>query len=342
MPSNDELDDSSNRQSAYSVTVQSHETGQRLDQFLTSRFTDYSRSQLRRSINDNDVQVDGRNRKPSHRMVEGETVTIQFRQRPESIGPEPEEISLDILFEDEHLVGVNKPIGMVVHPAKGHWKGTLTAALAHHFHQLSSIGGPTRPGIVHRLDRDTSGVILVAKTDRAHVGLAQQFENRSIEKEYFAISRGSSDRDRDVIHQPIGVHPYHREKMTIRADHPTSRDAETFYEVIERHGKFTTFRVLPKTGRTHQIRVHLAHIGHPILCDPLYSGNTSVTNGELTGQFADTTIVLSRLALHARRICFVHPISSERIEVEAEIPADLQSFVQRMRTSNSPSSSSKK
>ena len=311
------------------VTVEPSEVGVRLDQFLTQRFAGFSRSQIRRAINDKGVQVDGRNRKPSHRVSEGETVSIRFPERQAS-GPEPEPIALDILFEDEHMVAVNKPIGMVVHPAKGHWQGTLTAALAHHFQQLSTIGGPTRPGIVHRLDRDTSGVILVAKTDSAHIGLAKQFEERTIEKEYFAIARGVMDRDRDVIDQPIGVHPYQREKMAIRAGHSTSRDAKTFYEVVARHGRFVQVKVFPKTGRTHQIRVHLAHIGCPVLCDPLYSGSTRITNGELIGRPTDQSVVLDRLALHARRIRFSHPVTRATVEVCADLEPALQSFIDRL------------
>ena len=325
----DDLPDQSAERAVSQFTVEPHEADQRLDQFLTARFTEFSRSHIRRAINDKGVQVDGRHRKPSYRMNVGESVTIRFPER-QSVGPEPEPISLDILYEDEHMVGVNKPIGMVVHPAKGHWQGTLTAALAHHFQQLSTVGGPTRPGIVHRLDRDTSGVILVAKTDQAHVGLAKQFENRTIEKEYFAITRGVMDRDRDMIDQPIGVHPYQREKMAIRTDHATSRDAKTFYEVIRRHGRFVQVRVFPKTGRTHQIRVHLAHIGCPVLCDPLYSGTTRITNGELIGRHTDTSIVLDRLALHARRIKFAHPVTSEMIEICSEIDPTLQSFIDRL------------
>ena len=149
-------------------------------------------------------------------------------------GPHPEEIPLDILYEDEHIIAVNKPPGMVVHPARGHWSGTLASALSFHFRQLSSVGGPTRPGIVHRLDRDTSGVMVVAKTDPMHFALAAQFEARTTEKEYFAITAGVPDRDRDFVEQPIGIHPQQREKMAIRAGHTTSREATTFYEVLER------------------------------------------------------------------------------------------------------------
>ena len=172
--------------------------------------------------------------------------------------PRPEDIPLDILYQDDELVVVNKPAGMVVHPARGHWSGTLAGALQFHFGPaLSSSGGPTRPGIVHRLDRDTSGVILVARTDRAHLKLAAQFQHRTIEKEYFAIVAGRPELDRDVIDRAIGVHPQQREKMAIFRDDAAGRTAQTFYQVRERFDGFAALEVLPKTGRTHQIRVHL-------------------------------------------------------------------------------------
>ena len=179
------------------------------------------------------------------------------------------------------IVVVNKPAGMIVHPAKGHWEGTLASALAHHFGTLSGRGGPTRPGIVHRLDRDTSGVIVVAKNDQAHDALAAQFKSREVEKEYLAIVVGVPDRDRDVIDEPIGDHPTQREKKAIRREDPSARPAVTVYEVVERFAGYALVRALPKTGRTHQIRIHLAHIGYPVLCDRLYGGRAIITELEL-------------------------------------------------------------
>ncbi len=219
-------------------------------------------------------------------------------------------------------------------PAPGtwaHWSGTLTAALAFHFEQLSSVGGPTRPGIVHRLDRDTSGVIIVAKTDRAHHRLAEQFAARTVRKEYFALVRGNPDRDADRIDRPIGAHPYQREKMAIRENHRTSRPASTFYEVIERFDGFAAVRVLPKTGRTHQIRVHLAHVGCPVLCDAIYSGASRITEGELRRRQPDATVLLERMALHARRLQVAHPETGETLEFTAPIPADIQAVLDCLR-----------
>jgi 23S rRNA pseudouridine1911/1915/1917 synthase len=250
-------------------------------------------------------------------------VRIRLPERPRE-RPIAEAIPLTILYEDEHIAAVNKPPAMVVHPARGHWSGTLSGALTHHFEFLSQVGGATRPGIVHRLDRDTSGVIVVAKTDQAHMGLTAQFEARTTEKEYLAITSGRPDRDRDVIERPIGIHPYQREKMAIRVSHPTSREARTFYEVLERLERFALLRVAPKTGRTHQIRVHLEHIGCPVLCDRLYSGRSQITRGELLGGRDDGDVVLKRQALHAWRLSLHHPISKQPLSFEAPLPEDME------------------
>jgi 23S rRNA pseudouridine1911/1915/1917 synthase len=238
-------------------------------------------------------------------------------------------MELDILFEDEAIIAINKPAGMVVHPAKGHWRGTLTSGLIHRFRQLSAIGGATRPGIVHRLDRETSGVILVAKTDQAHMGLVEQFQNRTVEKVYWAIVSPAPNFDQDRIDLPIGKHPYQRERMAIRENHATSRPAETIFQVSERFRGFAVLQVKPRTGRTHQIRVHLAHVGCPVLCDRLYSGRASLTEAMLHGgvdQAAgnDQSAILNRQALHAQSISFRHPIHSQVMTIEAALPPDLQ------------------
>jgi 23S rRNA pseudouridine1911/1915/1917 synthase len=285
---------------------------------------------LRRVINAAAVKVNGARTKASYHVRGGDRVSI-FLPPLEREGPRPEAIPLSILYEDEHLAAINKPPGMVVHPARGHWSGTLTSALAHHFSQLSSVGGPTRPGIVHRLDRDTSGVILAAKTDRAHLSLAAQFEHRTVQKEYFAIVAGVPDRDRDYIDLPIGFHPYQREKMAVRHGDPRSREAHSFYEVIERFRNFASVRIVPKTGRTHQIRVHLTSIGCPVLADRQYGGRAEVTRGELNGEPHDTTVLLSRQALHARRLEITHPVSGQPLVIEAPLPDDLQAVLEVLR-----------
>jgi 23S rRNA pseudouridine1911/1915/1917 synthase len=304
------------------LVVHEESAGQRLDLFLAQQFPTHSRVQLRRAINAAVVEVNGSRAKAAHRLRLGETIRVTFLEIPRE-APQPEDIPLEILFEDEWLAAINKPPGMVVHPAKGHWAGTLTSALQFHFDKLSGAGGPSRPGIVHRLDRDTSGVLVVAKTDQAHFALADQFEARTVEKEYFAIVAGNPDRDRDVIDLPIGIHPYQREKMAVRRDHPTARPAQTFYEVVERFDGFAVVRVLPKTGRTHQIRVHLNSLGCPVLCDRLYGGRAQLTRGELIGDPNDTQMILERQALHAARLVLNHPLTGERLEFRAPLAADI-------------------
>jgi len=318
------------------IVVDAESDGMRLDAFLASRFTQYSRVHLRRVINAAAVRVDGKRTKAAYRLAAAQTVTIVLPDLPRET-PQPEELPLDVLFEDDHMIAVNKAAGMVVHPAKGHWAGTLTSALAFHFETLSSVGGPTRPGIVHRLDRDTSGVMVVAKTDRAHHQLAAQFEHRTVKKEYQAIVLGTPDRDRDMIDQPIGAHPYSREKKAIRADHSTSRAARTFYEVNERFDGFALLELAPQTGRTHQIRVHLTHIGYPVLCDRLYGGRSQITRGELSAAKpgeptdADQEVVLKRQALHSRCLSIQHPITGEPISFSVPPPADLQTVLDILR-----------
>jgi 23S rRNA pseudouridine1911/1915/1917 synthase len=311
------------------IVVGTDEAGDRLDAFLARHFQRHSRMQLRRIIDAGGVLVDARRTKVAYRLEAGQSVTIVLPPLP-AAGPNPENIPLDILYEDEHFIVVNKQPGMVVHPARGHWSGTLTSALAFHFGKLSTAGGENRPGIVHRLDRDTSGVIVVAKTDPIHFALAEQFAARTTEKEYFALTVGAPNRDRDVIEQPIGVHPTQREKMAIRADHATSRPASSFYEVQERFEGFAAVKVLPKSGRTHQIRVHLAYIGCPVLCDRLYGGRAEITRGFLQHN-DDGEVLLARQALHARRIRLVHPATGESVEFTAPIPADIERTLAELR-----------
>ena len=303
--------------------------GVRIDLFLTQSCDGYSRTQICSAVQNDGAEVDGRTVRPSFKLQSGQRVRFRVPPLPsdETI---PENIPLDILYEDDGLVVVNKPAGMVVHPARGNWTGTLTSALAFRFQSLSDIGGPTRPGIVHRLDRDTSGVIVIAKTNAVHIRLGQQFHDRDVQKEYFAIAAGPIDRDRDVIEVPIGRHPYQRDKMAIRDGHITSRPASTFFEVIARHGRFTQLRLRPKTGRTHQIRVHLAHIGCPVLCDRLYAGHSEISESMLRGQSQRERepALLHRQALHARALTFVNPQTGREMTFEAPIPPDLQRVIQ--------------
>jgi len=311
------------------IEVGQEEVGTRLDIFLANQFPRYSRMGFRRAINAASISVNGKHAKASYRLRAGERVSV-VRPPQHLEKPTPEKIDLEILFEDDHLAAINKPPAMVVHPGRGHWGGTLAAALQYHFDELSSTAGATRPGIVHRLDRDTSGVILVAKHDIAHLNLSAQFANRTTEKEYLAIVAGVPDRDADVIDAPIGVHPYQREKMAIRHDHTTSRSAETFYEVVNRYVGFATVCLRPKTGRTHQIRVHLESIHCPVLCDRQYGGRSRITLGEISGNSSQQEVLLDRQALHARKIIFSHPITAQRLEIVAPIPAEIERVIQAL------------
>ncbi len=322
-------------------SVEFHEAGWRLDLYLTQHFPVLSRTLIRAAIMSGGVVIDaGKDTqsrgKPSFRLKPGQTIQFTLPEIPRQT-PQPEPIPLEILYEDDDLVVVNKPVGMVVHPSRGHWSGTLVAALAYHFGgQLSSVRGPMRPGIVHRLDRDTSGVILVAKNDVIHGKLAALFERRQIHKEYVAIVQGRPHLDRDMIDAAIGFHPKVKEKMCVAAFHdPDAKEAQTFYEVIKRYEKMAVVRCLPKTGRTHQIRVHLAHTGYPIVCDRMYGGRKRITREELLGERPVAlnddppagTVLLDRQALHASKLAFVHPATGEDLTVTAPLPADMQAVV---------------
>jgi 23S rRNA pseudouridine1911/1915/1917 synthase len=315
---------------ARELVVPAEQAGVRLDWFLAQQLPSYSRVLLRKVINAAGVKVDGLRVKAAHKLRAGERITFTLPELARE-GPRPENIPLDILYEDAEIAAINKPPGMVVHPGKGHWSGTLTAALQFHFDQLSTAAGPTRPGIVHRLDRDTSGVIVVAKTDAAHLRLARQFEKRTVEKEYFALCAGVPQLDRDTIDLPVGLHPNQREKMAIRRDHATSRHAQTFYEVLERFDGFSAIRAVPKTGRTHQIRLHLANIGCPVLCDRLYGGRAEITRGEIARDPSDETVLLARQALHARRLRIRHPSTDELLEFVAPLAADIEATLAALR-----------
>ncbi len=314
-----------------SIQVTEDLVGERVDALIAKALPQISRAKIQRAIRKGLVWIDGSMAKPSIRVRLDQQVDFELPP-VERDTPIAEDIPLEILFEDEHLVAINKPPAMVVHPAKGHWSGTLTAALAFHFQQLSSVGGDHRPGIVHRLDRDTSGVILVAKTDVAHRALASQFEQRTVKKEYLAIVSPAPDRDRELIQKSIGVHPFQREKMAIREEHSTSRSAETFFEVKERMRGFALVVAKPKTGRTHQIRVHLAHWGYAVLADRLYSGRAKIFRSQISkDRKEDEVVLLDRQALHAQNIEFAHPASGERMSISAPLAEDIARTIAVLR-----------
>jgi len=297
----------------------------RLDHYLAGNFTEYSRSEIQRAIEAGAVTVNDKPTKPGYKVRCGDRVRILLPEPTHDL-PQPEDIPLEILYEDEVLALINKPPDMVVHPAKGNWSGTLVNALQFHFNDLSPVNGEFRAGIVHRLDRDTSGVILIAKEEHTHRALAAQFEQRTIFKEYVALTQGELDRDSDYIEAPIRHHPYDRVKMAVTtpAD-PEGKEACTYYEVAERFRGFTFVRVQPKTGRTHQIRVHLASVGCPVLADKVYSGRDSLYLHEIAPKLdpAQDELLISRQALHAWRLRFRHPRRGEWLEVEAPLPQEM-------------------
>lgn len=322
----------------FEFTVQkTFEQPRRLDAYVVSRLPDLSRVEVQRLILSGALTVQGGKAKASQKVRPGDQIVLDLPLEMTS-RPQPEEIPLEILYEDEFLVVLNKQANLIVHPGRGkeNWHGTLTNALQFHFERLSTIGGAARPGIVHRLDRDTTGIIVVAKDDLAHKNLALQFEHRHVEKEYLALCHGRFDRDRDLIARRIGPHPKVREKMAIRDDEAIGRSAETMYEVVERFADHTLVRLRPKTGRTHQLRVHLDHIGHPIVADKLYSGRSALRTTDVDPT-AEELVLLDRQALHALRLSFRHPRCHERMEFEAPLPADFLRTLSFLRAIPAPS-----
>lgn len=306
--------------------------GTRLDAYLAGMFTDFSRSLIQEAIKAGQVQVNGKTAKSSYRVRLDDHIRLQLPPPAHDL-PAAEDIPLDVLYEDDYLALVNKPANMVVHPARGHWSGTLVNAILHHFDELSDVNGEHRSGIVHRLDRDTSGVILIAKEEQTHRDLSMQFELRKVFKEYHALTQGVLDRDSDYIEARITRHPHDRTKMMATDDEALGRDACSYYEVIERFRGFTYVRVHPRTGRTHQIRVHLASVGCPVLADRVYSSRDALRLSDLvpTTTPEDDRPILSRQALHARRLRFTHPRTKRVIEAEAPLPEEFQRALDGLR-----------
>jgi 23S rRNA pseudouridine1911/1915/1917 synthase len=290
--------------------------GRRLDHFLQERFRDQSRSRLQEWIKAGHVLVNGRPERASRLLREGDAVDVEPAPAPPLAAATPEIIPLDVLYEDADLVAINKPAGMVVHAGAGVRSGTLVNALLARFGSLSTAGGDLRPGIVHRLDRYTSGVLLVAKNDAAHRSLAQQFASRRVRKVYLALVHGQVKADQGRIEKPISRDPVRRIRMTARLGE--GRAAWSEYRVLRRLPGFTLLEVKIGTGRTHQIRVHLASIGHPVAGDPLYGAPK-----EIPGRPA-----LGRFFLHAASIRFAQPKTGESIEVSAPLPTELEQWMQ--------------
>ncbi|MDH7502603.1 MAG: RluA family pseudouridine synthase [Verrucomicrobiota bacterium] len=309
-------------QQSQTLMVPCDVSAKRLDVFLQREFPCISRSTLARLIRDGHVLVNGVTVKPSHQPRQGEQITIAWPElRPAT--PEPEPIPLDILYEDETLIVLNKPAGLVVHPAAGAPAGTLVNALLYHCRgELSGIAGVARPGIVHRLDRDTSGLMVVAKNDAGHLALSRQFARRHIEKVYHALVCGKLEPEAGEISAPIARHPSHRKMMAVI---DKGRPAITAYRTIEIFRGATLVEARPRTGRTHQIRVHFKHIGFPLVGDKSYGKRP---NAKL---FEDTGYVAPRQMLHAQRLSFVHPLTQQTLTFEAPWPADFAEAVRQLR-----------
>ncbi len=298
----------------------------RIDKYLQGRFPRFSRAAIQRLIKEGAITVNAKSTKPSYEILAGDTIDL-ILPPVESKEIIAENIPLEILFEDQYLVAVNKPSNMVTHPARGYQSGTLVNAMMYHCQNLSCGEDPVRPGIVHRLDKDTTGVIVVAKNDEAHWRLAMQFERRKIHKEYLAVVEGELDLDSDRVDAPIGAHPTVRERYSVRKE--IGRPASTVYQVIERLNGFTFVRLLPETGRTHQLRVHMSYLRHPIVADTMYGGR-KITLGNLF-KTDDPTLLIGRFALHAHRLEFRHPITGQDVKLQAPLPPDFQQLLEILR-----------
>jgi len=298
---------------AFEFTVTEPDKGKRLDKFLVENLPKiYSRTFIQKLISGQNILVDGKSVKRHHSLSAGETIDVKVPEStPSKI--EAEDIPLDIVYEDKDLLVVNKPVDMVVHPAPGNYSRTLVNALLAHCKDLSGIGGVSKPGIVHRIDKDTSGLLVVAKTDQAHNELAKQFKDKTTKRVYVALVKGVVQLDNGIIGLPIGRS--HRDRKKMAVDFENSKDAVTRYKVIKRFKDFTQLEVTLGTGRTHQIRVHMSYIGHPILGDAKYGSKGN----------------LKRPTLHAKVLGFVHPKTGKYMEFTSDLPEDMKELIARGR-----------
>ncbi len=299
----------------YIFTVPPENAGERLDKFLSDSLDGQTRSAVQKIIDEGGACVNSKTAVKNYKCKTGDVIEIIIPE-PKELEVSAEDIPLDIVYEDNDLIVVNKPKGMVVHPASGNYSSTLVNALLHHCgDSLSGINGVIRPGIVHRIDKNTSGLLVVAKNDLAHVGLAEQIKNHSFTRAYEAVVYGNIKEENGTVNQPIGRSPKDRKKMAVVLKN--SKNATTHYEVIKRYNGFTHIRCTLETGRTHQIRVHMAHIGHPVAGDDIYGPKKVIR--ELKGQ-----------CLHAKQIGFVHPRTGKYMEFESELPEYFTDFLNKI------------
>ena len=324
------MSDSAMKNETHIYDIQEDQRGTRLDRFLINATEGVSRTYLQRLIRDGDVTVNGEVvKQPSYTLREGDRVCLRLPPPRPLDTLQPERMSLDILHEDSHLIVLNKPVGMLVHPANGVNVGTLVNALLAHCTDLSGIGGVERPGIVHRLDKGTSGVLVVAKTDVVHRGLSVQFERHSITRQYVAVVCGAPTETLGTIDARIARSRRDRRRMT--TVETGGRHAVTHYQVLERYSQFALIQLTLETGRLHQIRVHLQHIGHPVVGDAVYGGEQRALNDADTPALKQVLSQLKRQALHARLLGFEHPATGERLIFSAKMPEDMQQVVDALQ-----------
>lgn len=295
--------------------IEKEEAGARLDKVIAAKYEKMSREAVQRLIEDENIKVNGKKAKASYKVNEGDKIEIK-EEEPREIGLKPQEIPLDIVYEDDDIIVINKAKGMVVHPGNGNLDGTLVnAVMAICKDSLSGIGGEIRPGIVHRLDKDTSGLIIVAKNDEAHINMSNQIKERKVKKTYIALVRGTVKENEATINMPIGRSNKDRIKMAVTRN---GKYAVTHFKVLERYNGFTLLEVNIETGRTHQIRVHLAEIGYPVVGDEIYSNGKNPFN--VKGQM-----------LHAKKLEFSHPITKKKMELEAPLPEYFENVLKNLR-----------
>ncbi|PZE22632.1 RluA family pseudouridine synthase [Paenibacillus xerothermodurans] len=303
-------DSTEENMSSWEWAVETEDRGERIDKFITDTLEeDVSRTQVQQWIKDGNLTVNGAAVKPNYKLAEGDKLELTVPE-PEELHVQPEPIQLDVVYEDADVIVVNKPRRMVVHPAPGHYAGTLVNALLYHCKDLSGINGVMRPGIVHRIDKDTSGLLMAAKNDTAHASLSEQLKQHTVNRKYLAVVHGNVAHDNGTVDAPIGRDPQDRKLYTVTERN--SKHAVTHFVVLDRYGDYTLLELKLETGRTHQIRVHMKFIGHPLAGDPAY------------GPARSKSITMDGQALHAAVLGFTHPRTGEQLEFEAALPEDMQ------------------
>lgn len=297
----------------YSLKVEKKDQDRRIDKYLAAEFGDLSRSFIQKLIIEEKITVNGAAVDKSYQVASGELIKIVVEEKESEI--KAVEMELDIVYEDQDIIVINKNADRVVHPAPGHYDDTIVNALLAHVDNLSAINGVKRPGIVHRLDKDTSGLLIVAKNDQSHKKLAQQFKNRSVEKYYYALIEGNLAYEKGKIDAPIGRDPNDRKKMAVRKHH--SKNAVSRFKIIEEFKNYTLVEVKIETGRTHQIRVHFSYLGHPVVGDKKYGSKNQ--------------LAAKRQLLHAKRLIITHPVTGEKLEFEAELKSDFEAILAKLR-----------